>query len=246
MGCGASNHVVESEFSSPALEKDLSFAQLGGFMLYEEVRREVLHTTLRLYEQDLIHLTSGNISLRASSEHVAITPSGIAYETMQPEDIVIIDLRGNVVDGHYKPSSETPMHTLILRERPDVNAVIHTHSTYALTFAVLGRGIPLFCLEGLAIRGPVPVAEYACPSTEAIGRAALKALEGPPPVTGVLLRNHGALAIGADLKQAFGIAYRIETVARIYHLVLQIGEPIALTEEQIAEIYSVYKGEKAR
>ena len=209
-------------------------------MLYEKVRREVLRATLDLYREGLIHLTSGNVSARASSEYIAITPSRISYETMQPEDIVIIDLNGNVVDGRHKPSSETPMHTLILRERADVNAVIHTHSMYVLAFAVLGRAIPLFCTEGLAIGGPVPVAEYACPGTAATGQAALKALEGPPPVNGVLLRNHGALAIGTDLEQAFGIACRIEIVARIYHLSLQIGEPVAFTEEQIGEIRSRY------
>ena len=153
-----------------------------------------------------------------------------------------MDLKGSVVDGHFKPSSETPMHTLVLRERPDVNAVIHTHSTYALSFAVVGKQIPIVCTEGLGIGGTVSVAEYACPGTEAGGRGALKVLNGPPPVAGTLLRSHGVLAIGADLEQALGIAHRIEIQAQVCHLALQIAEPASYTQEQIAEIRAVYRG----
>ena len=209
-------------------------------MLYQEVRQEVLRVTLSLYRQGLIHLTTGNVSARASPEHVAITPTRISYETMRPEDIVITDLNGTVVDGCHRPSSETAMHTRILLERNDANGVVHTHSTYALTFAVLGREIPLLCTEGLSIGGPVPVAEYACPGTLAAGQAALKALKGPPLVNGVLLRNHGVLTVGTDLERAMVSACHVEIAARIYHLALQIGEPIAFTEGQIAEIRSCY------
>jgi L-ribulose-5-phosphate 4-epimerase len=209
-------------------------------MLYESIRREVHQVTLSLYEQGLLHLSAGNVSARASPEHVAITPSGVPYSTMEPEDIVIIDLHGRVIDGQRKPSSETPMHTLVLRQRPDVGSVVHTHSRYAMALAVVGKGIPLICTEGLIVRGPVPVAEYASPGSEAAGKAALEALAGPPAVMGVLLRNHGVLAIGKDVKQAFNVAYRIEVSAQVYHLALQVGEPTALTADQIAKIRAIY------
>ncbi len=211
-------------------------------MLYESIRHQVYQVTLSLYEQGLIHLSAGNVSARASSEHVAITPSGILYSTLQPEDIVIIDLHGRVIDGQHEPSSETPMHTLVLRERPDVGSVVHTHSKYAMALAVVGKRIPLICTEGLIVRGPVPVAEYASPGSEAAGKAALEALEGPPTVMGVLLRNHGVLAIGRDANQAFNVACRIEISAQVYHLALQVGEPTALTADQIAEIRAIFRG----
>ncbi len=208
--------------------------------MYEDVRRKVLETTLALHREGLIPLTSGNVSARASEKHIAITPRSIPYETMTPEDVVIVGLDGCRVDGHRKPSSETPMHTFLYRERQDVNAVVHAHSPYAVAFSVVGRGIPILCTEGLVIKGPVPVAEYACPGTEEQGRVALKALEGPPAVTGVLLRNHGVLTIAPDLDRAYIFAYRLELSARIYHLASQLGDPVALTEEQIAELQRVY------
>ncbi len=208
--------------------------------MYENVRRKVQETALALHRAGLIPLTSGNVSARASEEHIAITPRSIPYETMTPEDVVIVGLDGCRVDGHQNPSSETPMHTFLYRERPDVKAIVHAHSPYAVAYSVVGQGIPILCTEGLVIKGAVPVAEYACPGTEEQGGVALKALEGPPAVTGVLLRNHGVLTIGPDLDRAYLFAYRLELSARIYHLASQIGTPVALTEEQIAELQQVY------
>lgn len=209
--------------------------------MYETVRREVHRVALSLYQQGLIHLSAGNVSARASSEHVAITPSGLPYASMEPEDIVIIDLQGRVVEGRHKPSSETPMHTLVLGERPEVGSVVHTHSRYALALAVVGKPIPLICTEGLIVGGPVPIAKYACPGSQAAGAAALEALTGPPAVMGTLLRNHGVLTIGKDPKQAFNIACRIEVSAQVYHLALQAGDPDTLTPDQIAEIRATYQ-----
>ena len=209
-------------------------------MICEETRREVHRITIRLYEEGMIHLSAGNVSLRVSPELVAITPTGIPYSQLQPEDVVIVDLQGQVVEGHYQPSSEAPMHTQVLKERPDVSCIVHSHSPYATAFAVIGRGIPVICTEGLIVRGPVAVAEYACPGSAHAGALALKALEGPPRVNGILLRNHGALAIGKDAEEAFNVACRIEISAHIYHLALQVGQPIALTDEQIAEIKATY------
>lgn len=209
-------------------------------MLYEGIRQNVIDVTLTLHREGLIPLTSGNVSARASDEHVAITPRGIPYETLKPEDIAIVTLGGQVVESRHNPSSETAMHALLYRECPDVNAVVHAHSPYAVAFSIVGKGIPIVCLEGLAVKGPIPVADYACPGTESQGAAALKALQGPPAVKGVLLRNHGVLAVGPDLNQAYIVAYRIELSARIYHIASQIGNPVALTDEQLAEIAIAY------
>ena len=213
-------------------------------MLYGDVRRSLHKTVIELYQKDLIQLNSGNVSVRASAEHLAITPTGIPYDRMAPEDMVIIDLSGAVAEGPYAPSSETPMHIAVYKNMPKTAAVVHSHSIYALAFATVGKSIPIICTEGLAVRGPVPVAEYACPGTEAQGRVAVQAMKGPPSVTGTLLKNHGVLSTGSSLAQAYSTACRIEMAAKVYFLALQIGAPDILTEEQINEIRIVYSSQK--
>ena len=213
-------------------------------MLYEAVRKELFEIVLKLYQKDFIQLNSGNVSVCASAEQLVITPTGIPYDDMTAEDLVIIDLNGVVIEGDYRPSSETPMHITIYKNIPAVKAIVHTHSPYALAFAAVGRGIPVISTEGLALRGPVPVADYACPGTEAQGWAAIKAMKGPPSVTGTLLKNHGVVATGKTLSHAYSTACRIEMAAKVYFLALQIGNPIILTDEQIKEIRNLYLTKK--
>jgi ribulose-5-phosphate 4-epimerase/fuculose-1-phosphate aldolase len=214
-------------------------------MLYPDQRAELYQTVLKLYQKDLIQLSSGNVSLRVSPDHLLITPSSVLYDDLTPKDLVIVDLYGNVVEGAYEPSSEAPMHTILHREMPDIAAVIHTHSDHALAFAVVGVGVPVISTESLAAGGPLPVAAYACPGTEAQGRVALQAMQGPPLVMGTLLRNHGVLAVGPSLARAFSIAYQIEMAARIYFHALQIGQPTELSGAQIAEIRETYAAKKS-
>jgi L-fuculose-phosphate aldolase len=210
-------------------------------MLYEEARKALLKCALRLYQKGLVQLNSGNVSVRVSDEHLVITPTGISYDDMSEEDLVIIDLNGGRIEGKHKPSSETPMHTTVYKNIDEVKAIAHTHSPFALAFATVGRSIPVISTEGLAVRGPVPVADYACPGTEAQGRAAIKAMKGPPYVMGTLLKNHGVLVTGASLSHAYSMACRIEMAAKVFFLALQIGEPYILTDDQIKEIRNVYR-----
>src|SRR5271157_472046 len=118
-------------------------------MLYEEARKALLKCVLRLYQKGLVQLNSGNVSARVSDEHLVITPTGRSYEDMSEEDLVIIDLKGSAVEGIYKPSSETPMHTTVYKNIPDVKAIVHTHSPFAMAFAAVGRSIPVISTEGL-------------------------------------------------------------------------------------------------
>lgn len=210
-------------------------------MLHEEARKALLKCALRLYQKGLVQLNSGNVSVRVSDEHLVITPTGISYDDMSEEDLVIIDFNGGRVEGKHKPSSETPMHTTVYKNIDEVKAIAHTHSPFALAFATVGRSIPVISTEGLAVRGPIPVADYACPGTEAQGRAAIKAMKGPPYVMGTLLKNHGVLVTGASLSHAYSMACRIEMAAKVFFLALQIGEPDILTDDQIKEIRNVYR-----
>jgi len=213
-------------------------------MLYEAVRKDLFKVVLKLYQKDFIQLNSGNLSVCASAEHLVITPTGIPYDDMTAEDLVIIDLNGVAIEGDHKPSSETPMHITVYKNIPAVKAIVHTHSPFALAFATVGKNIPVITTEGLAVRGPVPVADYACPGTEAQGWAAVKAMKGPPAVTGTLLKNHGVLATGATLSHAYSTACRIEMAAKVYSLALQIGSPSILTDKQIEEIRNLYLTKK--
>ena len=209
-------------------------------MLYKEAREALLKCTLRLYREGLVQLHSGNVSVRVSDEHLVITPTGIFYDDMSEEDLVVTDLNGGHVEGRHKSSSETPMHTTVYKNMNEVKAIAHTHSPFALAFATVGRSIPVISTEGLAVRGPIPVADYAYPGTEAQGWSAVNAMKGPPYVMGTLLKNHGVLVTGANLSHAYSIAYRIEMAAKVFFLALQIGEPDTLTDDQIKEIRNVY------
>jgi ribulose-5-phosphate 4-epimerase/fuculose-1-phosphate aldolase len=214
----------------------------GDVMDYSEAKQMVYRTAIRLNEVNLIRLSAGNISFRTQDGMVAITPSGIPYNVMVPEDIVIIDLEGNIVDAQEgrRPSSEYLLHTSILKHLPDVNSVIHTHSYYAITFATLNRELPPICIELLVTGGPIPVAPYALPGTVEVGEIAAGILLDRPELKGCLLKNHGMVSIGTSLKEAFAYALDIETGARIYHQAIQIGEPEAIPQEDIDAIRQKY------
>jgi L-ribulose-5-phosphate 4-epimerase len=209
-------------------------------MKYDVIRAEVFETILLLRESDLVRLSAGNISVRTHDGHVAITPAGLRYDRMKPEDISIIDLNGNLVDGVRRPSSETPMHTAVLREILEVGAIVHTHSVNAIAFATGGIEVPVICLELLSVGGPIPVAPYACPGSTEAGEIAVEIFKLRQNLKCLMLRNHGLLAIGQTLYEAYENAYKFETGAEVYYRALQVGEPVVLTEEQIDEIYRVY------
>ena len=209
-------------------------------MKFASLRREVQATALKMVAAGLTRLSAGNVSALDEAGHVAITPAGLPYERMQPEDVVIVDLEGRPVEGRLKPSSETPLHTALMRAMPQVRAVVHAHSIYAMTCAALGRDIPVVCVELFLVGGPVPVAPYACPGTPRNGQVAVESFQARPGLRALLLRNHGLVAIGADLEQAYQHAVNLETGAQVYYQAALLGEPIELTPEQIAEIVRVY------
>ncbi|MDY7080569.1 MAG: class II aldolase/adducin family protein [Chloroflexota bacterium] len=213
---------------------------------YQRIREQVVVTARQMLKEGLVTLTAGNISIRVPGEDmVAVTPSGRPYDTMQPEDVPIITFDGQMVDGEFEPSSETPMHTMIMRELSDVNAVVHTHSPHALAFAVAHKPIPVICNEGLLARSmAVLVTEYAIPGTEEIGQKALETLSLQPGSRAVLLANHGLLTIGASIREAYVVASNVETEAQVYQLALTIGDPVPLTGEQLQAIFQRYQARK--
>lgn len=209
-------------------------------MKYQAIREQVYETVLKAVKSGLIRLSAGNISARTDDGLVAITPAGIKYDVLKPEQIAIVDLDGQWVDAPFKPSSETPMHTAILKHLPSVGAVCHTHSPYAITFATLGRDVPCLTLELFMCGAPIPVARWACPGTAEAGVVTVELFSQRPGLKVCLLRNHGLVAIGQNLEQAFELAYDAEVGMQIYHQALLVGQPELITAERQAEIRRVY------
>jgi L-ribulose-5-phosphate 4-epimerase len=166
---------------------------------------------------------------------IAITPTNMMYDTMRPEDISIVDLDGKLVDAPRKPSSETPMHTAIFRHLPEVGAICHTHSAYAMAYASLGKDIPVVCLELYVCGAPIPVAPWAAPGTTDAGDVTVEIFLKRPELKICLLRNHGLVAIGKDLENAYELAFDAEVGMQTYHQASQVGQPIAIKEEYLPQ-----------
>jgi ribulose-5-phosphate 4-epimerase/fuculose-1-phosphate aldolase len=213
----------------------------GGLaILLEELRTDVLSFAKRLVVDGLAHGSQGNISARDDQQDlIAITPSAIPYEEKTVEDIPIINLQGNLVEGKWKPTSESPMHTLIYREQDRVAAVVHSHAPYASVFAIIHEPLPIVLVEGATCLGrQVPLAPYAPPGSAALGRSALVTMgEG----VAVILANHGLLTVGESLLHAYNATLAAETTARLVILARSMNaEPVSLPADVIEEMYERY------
>lgn len=198
-----------------------------------EMKEKVLENTLMAYDEGLFAGTSGNLSLcDEAKEILAITPSSFRYEKMKLDDIMLIKMSdGSVVEGKHRPSSEWRMHIAILKSRPEIFGVVHTHSPYATSFAVTCMPIPLILIEMLGyIGGDIPVAEFALPGSAAIGERVVESLARR---NACLMRNHGAVAVGATLEQAHLRAIYVEDAAKIYSLALGAGPVKLIPDEAI-------------
>jgi L-fuculose-phosphate aldolase len=183
-----------------------------------------------MLDQGLTTGTGGNISAR-NGDRVAISPSGMPYNEIDPEDVPIVDLNGNHLEGDRKPSSEFRMHTDVIRERDDVGGVVHTHSPYASTFASLGEPIPASHYLIAFIGNKIPVAPYETYGTAELAEVALDALG--EEYNACLLEQHGVLAVGDSVEAAFEVALMVEYCARIHYQAVSIGEPNIVPDEEI-------------
>jgi L-fuculose-phosphate aldolase len=201
-------------------------------MKFEDIRRKVIETGLKMLNMKLVVGTWGNISARIPGEDlIAITPSGVDYERISPNDIVLLDMKGKVIDGHLKPSIEWPLHVAVYNNRYDVNAVVHTHSTFCTAMAMARKRIPA-AVEDLVqiVGGDVRVSEYFLPGTKELGQAAVKALEGR---NAVILANHGCLGAGPDLNETFKIVCVVEKAAKATIFAQVLGGVVELEQDDI-------------
>lgn len=183
--------------------------------------------------------TGGNVSARdAKSELVAIKASGIRYEDLTPEHMVVVDLEGRVVEGNFKPSSDVYSHLYIYRHRPDVFGVVHTHSRYATAFAAVGKPIPcVLTAMGDEFGGPIPCAGFALIGDETIGKLVVESIGSSPAV---LLRKHGVFTIGKDARAAVKAAVMTEDTAATVWMAMQIGDPQEIAPEDVKRLHDRY------
>ena len=201
-------------------------------------RQAVIQTCLELARRGLTHGSSGNVSVRRDAATFFISPTGMAYETLAPDDVAMMDVSGRWM-GRRRPSSEWRFHRDIFKARPEVNAIVHTHSLSATALACNGRGIPAFhYMVAVAGGSDIRCAPYATFGSQALSDHAVAALEGRKAC---LLRNHGLIATGTDLPAALGLAGEVENLAAQYCAALQVGEPLVLSAEEMAEVIARFR-----
>lgn len=206
--------------------------------MLEALREEVYRCNLMLPENDLVRMTSGNVSGRdPETDLVVIKPSGVDYKKLAPSSLVAVDLDGNVVEGGLKPSTDTATHLYVYRHRDDVFGISHTHSAYASSFAALGRPIPPCLTASAMFGGEVPLGRYVPIGGEAIGKEIVNSI-GQSLV--IIMQNHGVFTIGPSASIAAKMAVEVEDVAKITHLAMLLGDPILLNQEQIAQMKHLY------
>lgn len=207
--------------------------------MLEALRATVCAMNKVLPAEGLVTMTSGNVSGRDPETNlVVIKPSGISFEALTPENLVIVDLQGQVVEGTLQPSVDTATHLVVYRARPDVHGMVHTHSNYATSFAALGRPIPAV-LTAIAdeFGGPIPCGPYCQIGEEQIGQAVVEHIGASPAI---LMQNHGVFTIGPTPQAAVKAAVMCEDVAKTVHLALLLGTPIPIPAEEVARGHQRY------
>jgi L-ribulose-5-phosphate 4-epimerase len=207
-----------------------------------EVRRQVAALHGELVRYNLVAWTAGNVSGRIpGTDRFVIKPSGIDYDDLSADAMIVCDLDGKVLEGELSPSSDTAAHAYVYREMPEVGGVVHTHSPYATAWAARGEPIPcVLTAMGDEFGGDIPVGPFALIGNDDIGRGIVATLRGSRSPA-VLMRNHGVFSIGRDARAAVKAAVMCEDVARTVHLTRQLGEPIPIAPADVDRLYERYQ-----
>ncbi|MGW2306482.1 L-ribulose-5-phosphate 4-epimerase [Actinomadura luteofluorescens] len=206
------------------------------------LRRTVSDLHAELVRYGLVVWTAGNVSARVPGRDLmVIKPSGVSYDDLSPEAMVVCDLEGAVVEGDLRPSSDTAAHAYVYRHMPEVGGVVHTHSAYACAWAARGEPVPCV-LTAMAdeFGAEIPLGPFAPIGDDSIGRGVVGTLRGHRSPA-VIMRNHGVFTIGADARAAVKAAVMCEDAARTVHLARQLGDPVPLRPEDIDRLYDRYQ-----
>jgi L-ribulose-5-phosphate 4-epimerase len=205
----------------------------------KDLKKSVWEANQGIFRAGLVTMHSGNASgIDRTRGLVVIKPSGMDYDKMRPSDMVVTDLHGKVIDGKWKPSVDLPHHLYLYKHRSEIGGVVHTHSNYATSFALLGRPIPAY-LTAIAdeFGGEIPCIPYVDNQGDSIGQAILEHLGTSPAV---LLAHHGAFAVGKTPRDALKAAVMLEDVAHTCHLALVKGDPKPLPAEEVKKWFDRY------
>jgi L-fuculose-phosphate aldolase len=203
------------------------------------LKERLIATARELLARGLTEATAGNLSARLPDGNVAMTPSSLAYETMTPDDLVVTDLDGNVLEGERPPTSEKALHLACLRRHDDLGAVIHSHAMFASMFAVTHQPIPCVIEEfDVYVGGEVPVADYRLTGSDELGEEVARHVGDRGAV---LMANHGLLAVGKDPEQALKVTSLVERTAQIVWGARALGDLVPLPEETRQRFAPIYK-----
>jgi L-fuculose-phosphate aldolase len=204
----------------------------------EEIQRMVCEAGKQLYCSGLVAGTWGNIGMRVDDTYMVVTPSGMNYELLNPEDMVLVNMHDRSYEGRLKPTIEVPMHAALLKARKEISACIHTHSTHALSMATARKPIPPICDDQVQILGgSVRVARYSLPATDAMADYVLEAMKDR---AGCLVANHGAVTVGRTLDEAMTAAVVLEKAAQVYLETQLIGGPVELDQADIDAMHDYF------
>lgn len=215
-------------------------------MLLKELREQVVQVGLEALSRGIVHGTAGNMSIRdEASGLIAISPSGIPYPLVTPADVVVVNDQGEVVDGHRKPSSETPLHTMVMRARPDLGAIVHTHAHYSTVVSCMRPFLPPILTESCLVVGArVPVTRYGLTGTPDFGESVVEVLT--PETRAVIIKNHGLISFGDSFDAALTYSEIVEEAAKVYiHALAANGgrEPDFVPEELIPEMTARFRAD---
>lgn len=206
------------------------------------LRREVCELHEQLTRYALVVWTAGNVSARVPGQDLlVIKPSGVSYDDLTPENMVVCDLEGRVVEGEHAPSSDTEAQAYVYRHLPEVGGVVHTHSTYATAWASRGEAIPcVLTMVADEFGGDIPVGPFAIIGDESIGRGIVETLRGSRSPA-VLMQNHGVFTVGPTARAAVKAAVMCEDVARTVHIARQLGSPLPIAPDRVDRLYERYQ-----
>jgi L-ribulose-5-phosphate 4-epimerase len=207
-----------------------------------DLRQQVADLHGELTRNGLVAWTAGNVSARVPGHDLfVIKPSGVSYDELDADAMVVCDLHGNLVEGDRAPSSDTAAHAYVYRQMPEVGGVVHTHSTYATAWAARGEAIPcVLTMVADEFGGEIPVGPFALIGDDSIGQGIVATLRESRS-TAVLMRNHGPFTVGKDARSAVKSAVLLEDVARTVHVARQLGEPIAIDPADVDALYERYQ-----
>ena len=208
----------------------------------QQIRKEVAELHDNLPRNSLVVWTAGNVSARVPGRDLlVIKPSGVSYDELSADNMVVTDLDSNLVEGDHAPSSDTAAHAYVYKHMPQVGGVVHTHSTYATAWAARGEPIPcVLTMIADEFGGDIPVGPFALIGDDSIGQGIVQTLSGHRS-SAVLMKNHGVFTIGPSARAAVKAAVMCEDVARTVHIARQIGQPLPIAQSDVDSLFERYQ-----